>query len=125
MDPRASSARTTRSAGLASTAHPTTLTIALLLDAFRRAAARNQTATLLARDPAAQVTLDNTDAIAFLLKLLRQEGAEEQISRLEDRLPVEGLFGFYIEGTNREVLYQFGRGIDGTPASSWGWNDLD
>jgi hypothetical protein len=59
------------------------------------------------------------------LKLLRQEGAEEQISRLEDRLPVEGLFGFYIEGTNREVLYQFGREIDGTPASSWGWNDLD
>jgi hypothetical protein len=40
-------------------------------------------------------------------------------------LPAEGLFHLFREQANHQVLYRFGREPDGTPAPSWGWEDLN
>ena len=98
--------------------------VAGLLGALREAGADHQVAALLARDPAAHAALDDPSAVAGLLGALREAGADDQVGTLVDRLPAEGLFGLFCEQTNHQVLYRFGREPDGTPASSWGWDDL-
>jgi hypothetical protein len=40
-------------------------------------------------------------------------------------LPAEGLFDLFCEQANQQVPYRFGREPDGTPAPSWGWDDLN
>ena len=99
--------------------------VAWLLDALREAGANDQATALLARDPAAHAALDNPSAAARLLDALRNAHAEGQVSNLIDRLPAEGLFDLFRKQANYQVLYRFGREPDGTPASSWGWDDLN
>ncbi|MFD9984045.1 hypothetical protein ACFWZJ_27100 [Streptomyces massasporeus] len=60
--------------------------VARLLDALRKAAAKRQTAALLARDPASHVTLDNPSAIAWLLGALRKARARKQVTILAARV---------------------------------------
>ncbi len=99
--------------------------VAGLLVALRRVGAGDQVAALLARDPAAHAALDNSSAVARLLDALRNADAEGQVSTLRDRLPAEGLFNLFCEQINHRVLYRFGREPNGTPAPSWGWDDLN
>jgi hypothetical protein len=79
----------------------------------------------LARGPAAHATLDNPSAVTRLLDALRNADAEGQVATLVDRLPAEGLFGLFCEQADHQVIYRFGREPDGTPAPSWGWDDLN
>jgi hypothetical protein len=105
--------------------------------------AKNQLATLLARDPAARTTLDDPDDVARLLDGLREVGnpedprvgfacdigtpprAREQAEVLTDRLPGAGLFRLFCERRDRQQRFRFGRETDGRPARQWGWEDLD
>jgi hypothetical protein len=96
----------------------------LLLDALRNAGAVDQAAVLLARDPPAHAPLDDPTAVAHLLSALREAGAEQQASALIDRLPTGGRFDLFREQPGYETRYKFGRELDGSPAASWGWDDL-
>ncbi|MEV0239925.1 hypothetical protein AB0I06_08320 [Streptomyces sp. NPDC050674] len=64
-----------------------------LLNALRRldrlgaTGATDQIAALLARDPAAHVVLDSPDAVARLLRALREAGADDQVTALLARDP--------------------------------------
>jgi uncharacterized protein YidB (DUF937 family) len=107
--------------------------VASLLDSLREAGAQDQVATLLARDPAAHVSLGHffsftkfgSSGITSLLDSLRDAGAQGQVSALTDRLPGEGLFYLFYAQGNNQTQYRFGRNPDGTPAEPWGWEDLD
>jgi hypothetical protein len=99
--------------------------VARLLNALRSAGADEQAAALLARDPAAHAALDQEISAASLLDALREAGADEQAKVLVDRLPAEGLFHLFREQAGHEARYRFGREADGSPAPSWGWDDLD
>jgi hypothetical protein len=70
--------------------------VASLLDSLRRADANEQAAALPARDPAAHVSLDDSDRVAYLLGSLRQAGAHEQAAVLAGRLPAVGMFGLFL-----------------------------
>ena len=61
--------------------------MALLLDRLREAGAAEQAAALLARDPAAHVSLDDPVGVAVLLDRLREAGADEQAAALLARDP--------------------------------------
>ena len=76
-------------------------------------------------DPAAHTTLDNPRAVAELLASLRRAGAHEQADTLTDRLPAVGMFGFFLKQRGLADQFRFGRKADGTPATPWGWEDLD
>jgi len=58
---------------------------ARLLDSLRHPGTDEQAATLLARDPAAHVSLDDPYRVAGLLDSLRRVGAHEQAAALADR----------------------------------------
>jgi hypothetical protein len=90
-----------------------------------RTPADEQAAALAAR-AAAQAPLDDPVAVAELLGTMRSvDAAEGQVSILIDRLPAEGLFDLFCKQASHQVLYRFGREPDGTPAPSWGWDDLN
>ena len=99
--------------------------MAFLLDGLREAGAQDQVTALLARDPAAHTALDHPAAVALLLDRLRKVGAQNQVTLLVDRLPGEGLFELFCAQGNHQALYRFGRNPNGSPAESWGWEDLD
>ena len=61
--------------------------MALLLASLRAAGAGEQAAVLLARDPAAHVTLDDPYGVASLLDALREAGADGQAAVLLARDP--------------------------------------
>ena len=54
---------------------------------LREAGAQEQAAALLARDPAAHVSLDDPGGVARLLGVLREAGAQEQAAALLARDP--------------------------------------
>ncbi len=56
---------------------------------------------------------------------LREAGAHEHAAALAKRLPGAGTFELFLEQDNRQDLFRFGREADGSPAGSWGWEDLD
>ena len=62
-------------------------TVAWLLEALREAGASDQTAALLARDPAAHAALEDTDGVAMLLDALQKAGASDQTAALLARDP--------------------------------------
>ena len=98
--------------------------VASLLISLREAGAHEQAAALLARDPAAHVTLDSWRGVANLLYAL-QEGAPEQAAGLTCRLPAAGMFDLFLSEQGPADQFRFGREADGTPATPWGWEDLD
>lgn len=61
--------------------------VAALLTALRRPGASHQLATLLARNPAANVILDSPGGVAAFLDALRGAGAKRQIATLMSRAP--------------------------------------
>lgn len=73
----------------------------------------------------ASAPLSDQDAVAQLLVDLRRAGAKQQARTLVDRLPGEGWFELFREQPGHESRYRFGRELDGSPAPSWGWDDLD
>ena len=93
-------------------------------DTLRAAGAHEQTAALLARDPAAHVSLDDPAGVARLLDKLKA-GAPEQAAALADRLPGSGMFELFLEHQGRPDRFRFGREADGTPSRAWIWDDLD
>jgi hypothetical protein len=68
---------------------------------------------------------DDPAAVARLLDSLREAGAAEQATALASRLPGAGLFGLFLEQQGGRDRFRFGREADGSPASPWGWDDLD
>lgn len=88
------------------------------------AGAQDQVIALAAR-AAAHAALDDRLGVAGLLDALRKAGAHEQVALLADRLPGEGLFDLFRAQGNNQALYRFGRDPDGSPARSWGWDDLN
>ena len=99
--------------------------VAALLNSLRKAGAHQQATALLARDPAAHVALDRGGAVAALLNSLRKAGAHQQATALADRLPSAGMFTLFLDQQDHVDRFHFGREADGTPASPWGWEDLD
>ena len=87
------------------------------------AGADEQVTDLLARNPAAAITLDNQFSVARLLDSLRKAGASEQATELTARLPAAGLFELHPDYGSRP--YRFGRQRGGHPAPVWSWPDLD
>ena len=63
--------------------------MAVLLDSLREAAAHEQAAALLARDPAAHAPLDDPGGVADLLTRLREVGAHEQAARAAAHAPLD------------------------------------
>ena len=59
-----------------------------LLDSLGEAGADEQVAALLARDPAAHVSLDDPASVVLLLGRLREAGADKQATTLADRVAV-------------------------------------
>jgi hypothetical protein len=99
-------------------------TVAELLTALQRVGAQEQTAVLAAR-AAAHAAIDNPFAVEELLTAFRKAGAEAHARTLVSRLPAEGGFYLYLEQPGHYTQYRFGRQLDGSPADSWGWDDLD
>jgi len=111
-------------AGQANLSDPTAA--ARLLKALRMAAATEQVAALIARDPAAHADLDEgPTAAARLLHALQNAGADEQAAALVGRLSAEGLFRVFYGLNDHQTRFKFGREPDGSPAQSWGWDDLN
>jgi hypothetical protein len=63
--------------------------------------------------------------VAILPDSLREAGAAEQAAALTGRLPAAGLFEFFPKQQGPADQFRFGREADGTPATPWGWEDLD
>jgi len=103
--------------------------VAILLGSLREAGAHQQTAALLARNPAAHVALDNPasmpNSVAALLNRLWLVGAPEQAAALAGRLPAAGMFGLFLQQNGPADQFRFGREADGTSVAPWGWEDLD
>ena len=126
-------------------------TVKNVLYCLREAGADQQVAVLLARGPAAHVTLDNPEARTRLLSYgrsaekqasiqttmlgpvdmgmlvleLRQLGAHQQAAVLADRLQRIGLFRVFLRVQDSADQFRYGREADGTSAKPWGWEDLD
>jgi hypothetical protein len=98
--------------------------VAVLLGRLREAGAGGQ-ATALAERAAAHAPLDNPGALAWLLDSLREADAEQQAAALAARLPAAGMFELSLEQEGRADQFRFGREPEGTPATPWGWDDLD
>ena len=95
-----------------------------LLYALRKADANAQVKTLAAR-ATARAEFNDAGSVDALMNALRNVGAEEQASELLDELPAEGRFDLFCTCANHQVLFRFGREADGSPAPTWGWEDLD
>ena len=67
------------------------------LPMLRQAEARDALVTLLARDPASQVSLDDPDAVASLLWELRRAGARDAVTTLVGRAANAGMFRLFLE----------------------------
>jgi hypothetical protein len=63
--------------------------------------------------------------VAALLDSLREAGAHEQATALAGRLPAAGQFKLFLKQNGLADQFRFGREADGTPATPWGWEDLD
>ena len=98
--------------------------VARLLGALRWARAVDHVVALAAR-AAKGTVLDDDWGVARLLDALREVGADQQAATLTDRLPAEGWFALFCRQPGHAMRYRFGRELDGNPAPSWGWNDLD
>ena len=61
--------------------------VVILLGVLWKTGAQDQVTTLLRRDPAARVPLDDPSAVAALLKILLKAGAHDQITTLLRRDP--------------------------------------
>jgi hypothetical protein len=59
--------------------------------------AHDDVSVLPARDPAAQVSLDNLSAVAALLDRVWRAGAREKAAALAERLPVAGDFDRFLD----------------------------
>ena len=75
--------------------------MAILLGGLRAADAEQQVTVLLARDPAARVSLDDPFGVTILLGRLREAGAHEQAAALAARLSAAGMFGLFLEEDER------------------------
>ena len=62
---------------------------------MREARADDAARTLLDRDPAAQVSLDDPEGVAKLLQALREAGADDAARTLADRAANAGMFIFF------------------------------
>ena len=102
-----------------------------LLEILLKADARDQITTLLSRDPAARVSLDDTRSpvwpppLKSLLQGLQEAGAHEQGAALVERLPRAGMFGLFCQPQDRRDRFRFGREADGRPVELWDWDDLE
>jgi uncharacterized protein YidB (DUF937 family) len=94
-----------------------------LLYALRKADANAQVKILAAR-AAAQAEFNDKGSVDALMSALCDVDAEEQINDLLDKLPAEGRFDLFRTYAN-QVLFRFGREVDGSPSPAWGWDDLD
>jgi uncharacterized protein YidB (DUF937 family) len=59
--------------------------VASLLDSLQKTDAQDQVTTLLARDPAAHVSVDDPETVVILLGSLRETGAQDQVTTLAER----------------------------------------
>jgi hypothetical protein len=96
-----------------------------LLEALLEVGADEQVTALLARDPASHVALSSTNKVDWLLSVLQAAGAEDQIRTLIERLPAAGRIDRFVELSDHEKRYRFGREPDGQPAASWTWEELE
>jgi uncharacterized protein YidB (DUF937 family) len=96
--------------------------VGYLLESLRAVGAGEQVSALLGRDPAAHVALTDPDAVADLLKSLREVSPGQQDTALAARLTAAGMFDLFQKSTGSR--YRFGRYPGGSPAESWGWDDL-
>lgn len=94
-----------------------------LLDQLRKAGADEQVAVLAGR-AAAHAPLNDPAGVASLLDQLREVEAHEQVAALAERLPAVGRFDEFPDLVKRRERFRFGREPDGSPAESWGWDDL-
>ena len=78
--------------------------VASLLSALQEAGATEQTALLLARDPAAHARFDDPRAIASLLDELREAGANDQAASLTARAAQSACHSLIEAGTGRRYL---------------------
>ena len=110
---------------------------AVLLDRMREMGAADQVTALARRaadhvclsDPSAgraagRRRLSDSSGVERLADSMREAGAAEQVATLAARMPAAGMFPAFLRLREAQVLFRFGRGIDGTPASPWGWDDL-
>nr|WP_157554496.1 hypothetical protein [Herbidospora sakaeratensis] len=106
-----------------------------LLELAKRAAAQpqdsssglgeEQLAVVLTREPTAPVPSKNADAVALLMKVLREAGAHDQLTALVARLPAAGRFATFLDVGDHRERFRFGREPDGSAAAPWSWEDLD
>ncbi len=105
--------------------------VVILLGALWTAGAKDQVTTLLRRDPAARVSLEDPRPSVWppppksLLESLQEAGAREQATALADRLPGAGKFYLFRLQEDHRSRFRFGREADGRPAEPWDWDDLD
>ncbi|WP_371594539.1 hypothetical protein [Streptomyces virginiae] len=100
--------------------------VAELLRGLREAGADEQVSVLLARNPAAHVTLDHPGgAVDGLWGELREAGADEQATALVERLPAAGHFELFIALAGNRKEFRLGCEPDGSAAPSWTWDDID
>jgi hypothetical protein len=105
--------------------------VAALLKILLEAGAHDQVTTLLRRDPAACVSLDNPrpsvwpPPLKSLLEGLQEAGAREHAAALAERLPGAGMFYLFLDQEDHRSRFRFGRETDGRPAEPWDWDDLD
>jgi uncharacterized protein YidB (DUF937 family) len=99
--------------------------VAKLLSSMREAGAKEQVRALLGRDPAARVSLDDTNKVTKLLDCLRDAGVSEQVKVLARRLAGAGRYDVFLRQEHESDRFRFGREADGSPAQSWGWDNLD
>ena len=105
--------------------------VAALLTILLEAGAHDQITTLLYRDPAARVSLDDPPPPIWpappksLLEGLQAVGARDQATALADRLPGAGMFYLFRSQEDRLSRFRFGRDADGSPAEPWDWDGLD
>ncbi|MFE0652489.1 hypothetical protein ACFVZH_28310 [Streptomyces sp. NPDC059534] len=85
---------------------------------------QEQVATLLARDPAARVSLHDPPAVNLLLDLLQNIGQHGQAAALAERQPGAGQFDDFATIGDRRKQFTFGREPDGRAALRWSWDDL-
>ncbi|WP_327364993.1 hypothetical protein [Streptomyces sp. NBC_01296] len=93
--------------------------IRLLLEALDQAGAHGAVEELLARDPAEHVDLFHPKDAARMVDTLQHLGAQQAAQRLTERVEEQGLA--HPEGHDAVYGYE----IDGRPAATWTWNDLD
>jgi hypothetical protein len=97
--------------------------VAVLLGSLREAGAHEQAA--LASRAAARAPRYDPPGVFLLLNRLQEAGAHEQAAALADQLPAAGMFGLFLDQKGLADQFRFGREADGTPATPWGWEDLD